>query len=172
MKIRIREVFVVIFVVIALIDAAQKNYGYGVNYRNSYPSGNSIRMRIRTSNRIRHSKSMSNSQLRTAILLGTVFGASSWKTRSNFKHKGELPRLCYNDVYDMNQWGNVSFEGRFVCPTDDTMEDGESFCCGEKYQQHCCTFWGNGWRVAGVVIGIVVFVGFVFVLSFCIIKSR
>lgn len=86
---KIEHNFLFISPVIALIDAAQKNYGYGVNYWKNYPSGNSIRMRIRTSNRIRHSKSMSNSQLRTAILLGTVFGASSWKTRSNFKHKGE-----------------------------------------------------------------------------------
>lgn len=75
--------------VIALIDAAGNNYEYRVNYRISYQPRNSIRGRVRTSNRVRHSKDMSDSQLRTAILLGTVFGASSWKARSNFKHKEE-----------------------------------------------------------------------------------
>lgn len=179
MKIRILEGFAVIFLVIALIDAANYNYGYGSSYRKGYGSGNSFRGRVRTSNRVRGSKDMSNTQLRTAILLGTVFGASSWKRRSNFKHKGELPQICYNEEYDIDEYdvdinhlGLVSYEGRFVCPTDDTMGDGESFCCGQESQQYCCTFWGNDWRLAGVVGGIVVFAGIVFVLSFCIIKGR
>lgn len=71
----------------------------------------------------------------------------------------------------------VSYEGRFVCPTDDTMGDGESICCGQKGQQYCCNFWEKiksygGGPIVGIVIGIIAFVALVFVLTFCLIKNR
>lgn len=165
---KILEVFAAIFLVIALIDAKRRQSGSNRQSRNSRlgRSGTS------------KTEDTSDSQVRTAILLGTVFGASSWKSRSNYKDKGELPQICYNDKYDMNNLDDayVSYEGRFVCPTDDTMGDGESICCGQEGQQYCCNFWekiksyGVG-PIVGIVIGIIAFVALVFVLTFCLIKN-
>lgn len=65
--------------VIALIDAKRRQSGSNRQSRNSRlgRSGTS------------KTEDTSDSQVRTAILLGTVFGASSWKSRSNYKNKGE-----------------------------------------------------------------------------------
>lgn len=65
--------------VIALIDAKRRQSGSNRQSRNSRlgRSGTS------------KTEDTSDSQVRTAILLGTVFGASSWKSRSNYKDKGE-----------------------------------------------------------------------------------
>lgn len=65
--------------VIALIDAKRTRSGSNRQSRNSRwgRSGTS------------KTEDTSDSQVRTAILLGTVFGASSWKSRSNYKDKGE-----------------------------------------------------------------------------------
>lgn len=166
---KILEVFAAIFLVIALIDAKRRQSGSNRQSRNSRlgRSGTS------------KTEDTSDSQVRTAILLGTVFGASSWKSRSNYKNKGELPQICHNDKYDITEFGRnwtISYEGRFVCPTDDTMGDGESICCGQKGQQYCCNFWekiksyGVG-PIVGIVIGIIAFVALVFVLTFCLIKN-
>lgn len=52
------------------------------------------------------------------------------------------------------------------------MGDDKKYCCGDEGQQYCCTFWEDGGRVAGVVIGILVLVGIIFVTCYCCIKRR
>ncbi|XP_062594823.1 uncharacterized protein LOC134256191, partial [Saccostrea cucullata] len=123
-------------------------------------------------NRLSGNRLSSKSSLRTAILLGSVYGATRWKRRASYRSKGSLPEVCYNDRYDKNAWGNVSYVGRFLCPTDDSMGDDHTYCCGDVGQQYCCTFWDDGGRVAGVVIGIIVVAGIIFIGCYCCIKRR
>ncbi|XP_062594824.1 uncharacterized protein LOC134256192, partial [Saccostrea cucullata] len=104
-------------------------------------------------------KITSKGDVKAAILAGSVYGASYWQRRFSFRSKGDLPEVCYNDKYDKNNLTNVSYVGRFICPTDDTMGNDHTYCCGEEGQQYCCTFWDDLGRVHWAVSGILVLVG-------------
>lgn len=56
-------------------------------------------------------------------------------------HFVAVPEVCYNDIYDMDANGTVSYQGRFFCPIDENMSEDYRYCCGEEGQQNCCTFW-------------------------------
>lgn len=51
-----------------------------------------------------------------------------------------VPTVCYNDQFVRNDQGNVSYLGRFVCPTDGD-EDDEQYCCGNEGYQTCCEYF-------------------------------
>uniref|UniRef100_K1QRL0 Uncharacterized protein n=1 Tax=Magallana gigas TaxID=29159 RepID=K1QRL0_MAGGI len=82
-----------------------------------------------------------------------------------------VPEVCYNDKYDKAQDGNSTYLGRFLCPTDGSMRGDMCYCCGEEGQQYCCTFWGDGGRVAGVVLGVLVLVAIVFTTCYCCVNK-
>nr|XP_034301969.1 uncharacterized protein LOC105327640 isoform X2 [Crassostrea gigas] len=173
MKMKTLLYFAVIVLLIALIEArGGRGGGRGGRFSSRSRSGYRSSSRSRYVSKFSGSRISSKSQLRTAILLGTVYGATRWKSRSSYRRSGELPEVCYNDKYDQNQWGNSTYLGRFLCPTDQSMGDNKKYCCGEKGKQYCCTFWEDGGRVAGVVIGILVFMGIIFVTCYCCIKRR
>lgn len=173
MKMKTLLYFAVIVLLIALIEArGGRGGGRGGRFSSRSRSGYRSSSRTRYVSKFSGSRISSKSQLRTAILLGTVYGATRWKSRSSYRRSGELPEVCYNDKYDQNQWGNSTYLGRFLCPTDQSMGDNKKYCCGEKGKQYCCTFWEDGGRVAGVVIGILVFMGIIFVTCYCCVKRR
>lgn len=171
MKTKTLIYFAVIVLLIALIEA-RGGRGGGRGGRFSSRSRSSSSSRSRYVSKFSGNRISSKSQLQTAILLGTVYGATRWKSRSSYRRSGDLPEVCYNDKYEQTQWGNSTYLGRFLCPTDESMGDDKKYCCGDEGQQYCCTFWEDGGRVAGVVIGILVLVGIIFVTCYCCIKRR
>nr|XP_022315025.1 uncharacterized protein LOC111119292 isoform X2 [Crassostrea virginica] len=112
----------------------------------------------------------SSSSIRSALLLGTVYGATSYRVRARYRADGTLPEICYNDSYNMSTNGTVSYQGRFFCPIDENMSEDYRYCCGEEGQQYCCRFWDSPGRVVGVVVGILLGVVALFVVVFCVIK--
>ncbi|XP_062602510.1 uncharacterized protein LOC134264227 [Saccostrea cucullata] len=129
----------------------------------SYRSSRGYRSAFR-GNRISGSRS-----IRTALLLGTVYGAARYRMRASYTEHGTLPKVCYNDKYDKSPNGSVSYKGRFFCPLDDTMSDDYKYCCGEEGLQYCCPFWTVG-TIVGLVIGIIVATVLLFVGVFCVVK--
>ncbi|KAK3083032.1 hypothetical protein FSP39_012088 [Pinctada imbricata] len=118
-----------------------------------------------------HRISSSSSSVRTALLAGSIYGATRWRTRrpSYYHDDDALPTICYNDKFNQSENGNVSYYGRFVCP--EYYQGYEyNYCCGEEGIQYCCTFWDDGGRVAGVVLGILVAIGGIVVCIFCLVK--
>ncbi|XP_056012358.1 uncharacterized protein LOC125681836 isoform X2 [Ostrea edulis] len=170
MNIRTLTCVNIFILVIALIDA-RRGGGGGRWFRFSGRSRSASRHVSKFSgNRI-----SSKSQLKDAILMGSVYGATRWKIRHGYRLQGdskliEMPEVCYNDKYDKNSNGGVSYLGRFICPTDESMGDDHTYCCGDEGQQYCCTFWDDGGRVAGVVIGILLGVGAIFLICYCCVK--
>ncbi|XP_078316657.1 uncharacterized protein LOC111119296 [Crassostrea virginica] len=113
----------------------------------------------------------SSSSIRSALLLGTVYGATSYRVRARYRADGTLPEICYNDIYDKSTDGTVSYQGRFFCPTDENMSEDYRYCCGEEGQQKCCRFWDNPYHVVGVVIVILSGVSTLFILVFCLVSK-
>lgn len=112
----------------------------------------------------------SSSSIRSALLLGTVYGASRYRSRARYIADGTLPEVCYNDNYNKSANGTVSYQGRFFCPLDENMSEDYRYCCGEEGQQYCCTFWDKPGHIVGVVFGIIAGVVALFVVVFCVIK--
>ncbi|XP_062594762.1 uncharacterized protein LOC134256159 [Saccostrea cucullata] len=112
--------------------------------------GGKVRWRVRFS----FGRHFSGNKITSKNDVGSVYGASYWRIRSSSRSKGDLPEVCYNDKYDKNNLTNVSYVGLFICPTDDSMGDDHTYCCGDEGQQYCCTFWDDDWRVYQVVFGI------------------
>lgn len=174
MKTKTLLYFAVIVLLIALTEARGGRGGGRGGGRFSSRSRSKSRSSSRSGTR-RFSKFSGNRistkrQLRTAILSGTVYGASGWRSRNSYWNKGELPEVCYNDRYDKTHDGNSTYQGRFLCPTDRGMRGDKTYCCGNVGQQYCCTFWEDGGRVAGVVIGLLILVGIVSITVYCCIK--
>ncbi|KAK3083148.1 hypothetical protein FSP39_015124, partial [Pinctada imbricata] len=141
-------------------------FGGRSRYRSRYRSRTS---RISSGFRSKYSgyRLGSKSSIRNAILIGAVFGAARWRVRRpHFRTDDSyLPEVCYNDRYNQNEYGNVSYYGRFLCPDD--YQENNRYCCGEEGRQYCCGFWDEGGRVAGVVIGILAGVIGIGVLVYC-----
>lgn len=112
----------------------------------------------------------SSSSIRSALLLGTVYGASRYRSRARYIADGTLPEVCYNDIYDMSANDTVSYQGRFFCPTDENMSEDYRYCCGEEGQQNCCTFWDKPGHIVGVVFGIIAGMVALFIAVFCVVK--
>ncbi|KAK3082646.1 hypothetical protein FSP39_001321, partial [Pinctada imbricata] len=84
------------------------------------------------------------------------------------------PKICYNDKYVTNSYGNVSYYGRFICPQYHQGND-HNYCCGDEGLQYCCTFWDDTGRVVGVSFGIVggiAAIGAAIGVIICIVKKK
>lgn len=183
MKTKTLIYFAVILSSIALIEARGGRGGgrgggrFSSRSRSRYRSSSRSRSKYRSSSRsasrskFSGNRISSKGQLRTAILIGTVYGATRWINRYSYQNDNELPEVCYNDKYDKAQDGNSTYLGRFLCPTDGSMRGDMCYCCGVERQQYCCTFWGDGGRVAGVVLGVLVLVAIVFTTCYCCVNK-
>ncbi|XP_048758279.1 uncharacterized protein LOC125668338 [Ostrea edulis] len=163
----------ILVIVISLVHAKGGRGGGGFRGR-GYRGGS--RGSSRSSRSYRSSFSgnrlSSSSSIRSALLLGTVYGASRYRQRTRFRSDGTLPVVCYNDRYNMSANGTVSlsYKGRFFCPLDESMSEDYRYCCGEEGLQYCCKFWDVPGHIAGVVIGVIAFAVLLFIGVFCIIR--
>ncbi|XP_061175721.1 uncharacterized protein LOC133184651 [Saccostrea echinata] len=157
---------IVLAIVISLTSARGRGGGARGSYRGSSRSSSSRSYRSAFSgNRL-----SSSSSIRSALLLGTVYGATRYRMRARYRSDGTLPEICYNDSYNMSTNGTVSYQGRFVCPLEESMSEDYRYCCGEEGKQYCCTFWENPGHIVGVVFGVLAAAVALFFGVFCIIK--
>lgn len=94
----------------------------------------------------------------TEMAFQTLGGLASYRQREMYKEDpSDEPTVCFNSLRPRN-----GYFAYFICP-ERFQSDGYVYCCGDDGEENCCTFWGDGGRVAGVVIGILLFVGLVVV---------
>lgn len=93
----------IIFSVIALIEArGGRGGGRGGRFSSRSRSGYRSSSRTRYVSKFSGSRISSKSQLRTAILLGTVYGATRWKSRSSYRRSGECKSSIISHGSDVN----------------------------------------------------------------------
>lgn len=160
-------VTVILAIAISLVSA-RGGRGGGARFSGRGRYSSSSRLSYRSS--FSGNRLSSSSSIRSALLLGTVYGASRYRSRARYIAHGTLPEVCYNDNYNMSANGTVSYQGRFFCPLDENMSEDYRYCCGEEGQQYCCTFWDKPGHIVGVVFGIIAGVVVLFVVVFCVIK--
>lgn len=95
----------VIFSVIALIEARGGRGGgrggrFSSRSRSSYRSSS----RSRYVSKFSGNRISSKSQLRTAILLGTVYGATRWKSRSSYRRSGDCKSIIKKWFHMGQMW--------------------------------------------------------------------
>lgn len=104
---------------------------------------------------------------KTAAALGTLWGLSSYTRRRLYhSHPNREPTICFNE----NNLKNGTY-GYFICPQEGEPDDHDS-CCGDVDAQYCCPFLMTPGAIAGIVIGVLVACGLIFLLVFCCIKKR
>ncbi|XP_061175723.1 uncharacterized protein LOC133184653 [Saccostrea echinata] len=157
-----------IFVLVIATSLTNARGGRGGSRGGRYGGGSYRGSRSYRSS-FRGNRLSSSSSIRSALLLGTVYGASRYRMRASYRDHGTLPKVCYNDKYNMSANGTVSYKGRFFCPLDESMSDDYKYCCGEEGRQYCCIFW-TAETIAGLVIGIIIGTGLLFVGVFCVVK--
>ncbi|XP_074658615.1 uncharacterized protein LOC141911525 [Tubulanus polymorphus] len=90
---------------------------------------------------------------RAAIVGGTIYGSAAFMRRGRYSSNSADPTVCTNFKIVENI---TRFPlGRFICPISDSMSDDYTYCCGNDGEQTCCTFWDDGGRTAGAIIGFV-----------------
>ncbi|XP_062602506.1 uncharacterized protein LOC134264223 isoform X2 [Saccostrea cucullata] len=163
--------FIIVLAIVISLTSARGGRGGGARGgyrggRSSYRGSSSRSYRSAFSgNRL-----SSSSSIRSALLLGTVYGASRYRMRARYRSEGTLPEICYNDSYNMSTNGSVSYQGRFVCPLEESMSEDYRYCCGEEGKQYCCTFWDKPGHIVGVVFGVLAAAAALFICVFCVIK--
>ncbi|XP_021370033.1 uncharacterized protein LOC110461073 [Mizuhopecten yessoensis] len=181
---RILLLLLVIFVLVSIADAARGGGSRGGRGRGSSTKSRSTKSRS-TKSRSTKSRSSSgssrskrkgflgsNTATKAAIAAGVIYGASSWqRRRTYYSNPNRVPTACYNNKYQTNEYGNVSYLGRMLCPGDGDEDDAE-YCCGDEGQQTCCSYFDDAGRTAGVVIGIIVAFVVVGVCLFCLCRRK
>ncbi|KAK2151371.1 hypothetical protein LSH36_366g06009 [Paralvinella palmiformis] len=160
------------------VDAIAGRYGggrfggarYGSRYGSRYRSstrvrygGSSTRVRVRVRNGYGYGTSMWNWQM--AATAGAIYGYHSYSIRRHYyRNPSREPKICINE-YDYSM-GNGTRYSLFICPLNDNP-DSYTYCCGPEYRQYCCSFWQSPGRVAGLVIGLLIFGVIVGLIVYC-----
>lgn len=103
----------------------------------------------------------------TSQAFQTLGGLASYRQRELYKRDpSHEPTVCFNSRRPRN-----GYFAYFICP-ERFQTDDYYYCCGVDGEENCCNFWGDAGRIAGVVIGILIFLGLVGVGMFFLCKKK